>query len=214
MTSNEQSERSGLRNLSRDSDDVARYYDEWAENYDQTLAQWRYQAPEQVAARLRALLNADSIILDAGCGTGLSGAALARAGFTTIDGIDVSSQSLALAGKQGVYRSLEHVDMQKLPLPLADHQYDGLICVGVLTYLPDSDAVLKEFCRVIKPGGPMVLTQRSDILKERDFPQTLATLEKQGLLAEFEVSEPAPYLPENEEFSDEVLVHYITCRSG
>lgn len=211
MTSNAEADRKGLRNLSQKSDDVAEYYDDWAEDYDQTLAQWRYEAPEQAAARLRAALDTDSVILDAGCGTGLSGKALAAAGFRTIDGMDVSRRSLEVAEQLGIYRSLEHVDMQKLPLPCRDDRYDGLVCVGVLTYVPDSSAILEEFCRIVKPGGVMILTQRSDLLAERDFPATLEALRDQALLTDSHVSEPMPYLPENEEFRDEIKVHYISC---
>lgn len=201
----------GLRDLSRNSEDVAQYYDEWADDYDETLARWRYKAPEQVAARMRTALDADTIILDAGCGTGLSGRALAAAGFDTIDGMDVSRRSLEIAERLGVYRTLQHVDMQKLPLPCDDDVYGGLTCVGVLTYIPDSAAILREFARVLRSGGSMVLTQRSDLLIERDFPATLKALEGEGLIETPDISEPMPYLPENEEFSDEVRVHYITC---
>lgn len=211
MTSNAKADRKGLRNLSQKSDDVAEYYDDWAEDYDQTLAQWRYEAPEQAAARLRAALDTDSVILDAGCGTGLSGKALAAAGFRTIDGMDVSRRSLEVAEQLGIYRSLEHVDMQKLPLPCRGDRYDGLVCVGVLTYVPDSTAILEEFCRIVKPGGVMILTQRSDLLAERDFPATLEALRDEDLLTDSHVSEPMPYLPENEEFRDEIKVHYISC---
>lgn len=212
MSSNEDADRSGLRDLSTDSCDVAEYYDEWSENYDDTLARWRYEAPDRVAARLRELLDANTIVLDAGCGTGLSGRALAGAGFQTIDGMDVSQQSLDVAARRGVYRSLKQVDMQNPPLPYYDDSYDGLACVGVLTYVPDSDAILREFCRIVKPGGVLVLTQRTDILAERDFPATLEKLKETGLIDDFEVSEPGPYLPDNEEFGDEIGVHYITCR--
>lgn len=214
MNSNDQPGRQGLRNLSNKSDDVAEYYDEWAADYDQTLAQWRYEAPGQAAARLGALLDPGSVILDAGCGTGLSGQALVDAGFSTIDGIDVSRRSLDVASGRGIYRSLQHVDMQKLPLPCQDDAYDGLVCIGVLTYLPDSLETLREFCRVVRPGGAMVVTQRTDVFKERDYPAVLAQLESQGLIRDLQVSDPQPYLPENEEFGDEVMVHYITCRTA
>lgn len=211
MDATDGSERGGLRNLSRNSDDVARYYDEWADGYDEALARWRYEAPEQVAARMRAALAPDAVILDAGCGTGLSGKALAAAGFEAIDGMDVSRRSLAIADELQVYRSLEHVDMQRLPLPCGDDVYDGLACVGVLTYVPNSADILREFCRVLKPGGFMVLTQRSDLLAERDFAATLEELQAAGLLADSRISDPMPYLPDNEEFADQVQVHYITC---
>lgn len=211
MNSSDGRDHGGLRDLSGDSDDVARYYDEWADDYDATLARWRYEAPQRAAAFLRAALAPDAVVLDAGCGTGLSGRALAEAGFRTIDGMDVSQRSLDVAAELGVYRALARVDMQRPPLPYGDDAYDGLACVGVLTYVPDSAAILREFCRIVKPGGCMVLTQRSDLLAERDFPATLEALEDEGLLARSEVSGPMPYLPENEEFADEIHVHYITC---
>jgi len=214
MSTDETTDHKGLGNISRRSDDVAEYYDDWAEDYDGTLARWQYQAPERAAALLRSALDPGSVILDAGCGTGLTGKALARAGFDTVDGIDVSRRSLEQAAESGVYRSLEYVDMQKPPLPFDNDSYDGLMCVGVLTYLPDSAGILGEFCRVVRPGGAMVLTQRSDILEERDFPGVLKDLESRGLMREAHVSEPQPYLPENEEFGDRILVCYITCRAA
>lgn len=83
--------------------------------------------------------------------------------------------------------------------------------MGVLTYVPDSGAILREFCRVLRPEGIALLTQRSDLLVERDFPRTLEMLRQEGLLQSFDVSGPMPYLPDNDEFGDEVRVHYITC---
>ena len=211
MNPDDTSNHSGLRDLPRDSESVAEYYDNWAEDYDRTLVQWQYEAPEQVAARLRRELAPEAVILDAGCGTGLSGKALAAAGFATIDGMDVSAHSLELAREHGVYRDLAHVDMQRLPLPYADDVYEGLVCVGVMTYLPDGAAVLREFARVVKPGGCIVLTQRDHLFEERRFGETLAALEKEGVLSGLTISEPMPYLPENEEFGDEVQIHYVTC---
>jgi predicted TPR repeat methyltransferase len=213
MAPTEKADHSGLRDLSNDSGDISQYYDEWAEGYDETLAQWGYEAPERAAARLRAELEPDAVILDAGCGTGLTGKALADAGFTIIDGMDVSQRSLDVAANRDVYRSLEHVDMQKLPLPVKDNSYDGLFCVGVLTYLPDSEGTLREFCRIVNPDGAMVLTHRTDIFDERDFASVLKGLENEGALKDVRISEPSAYLPGNEEFGDEIKVRYITCRA-
>jgi hypothetical protein len=65
---------------------------------------------------------------------------------------------------------------------------------------------------VIRPGGTIVLTQRNDIFAERDFSTTLDEVARSGKWEVLEVSEPQPYLPENQEYADEIKIHYITCR--
>ena len=209
MESGSRSKHIGLSNMSKKSDDVAKYYDNWASDYDGTLADWRYEAPEQVASMLRTKLLPKSAILDAGCGTGLSGRALHTAGFTTIDGIDVSHRSLKIAGMTGAYRTLHAMDLQRLPLPITDDHYDGLACVGVLTYLTDSVGTLREFSRIVRSGGVVAITQRSDLFAEREFQSVLEGLVNEGGIAQMRISEPRPYLPDNEEFGDQILVHYV-----
>lgn len=201
---------SGLSSISQKSDDVADYYDGWAPDYDVNLADWSYKAPDRVASILRTKLSPDSKILDAGCGTGLGGKALRSIGFTTIDGIDVSKQSLEIAGMTDAYRTLRAMNMQQLPLSIPANHYDGLICVGVLTYLPDSSVILKEFSRIVKPKGSIVVTQRSDLFVDRNFKNVLDELSDKGVIDQLQISEPQPYLPDNEEFSDQILVHYIS----
>ena len=49
-----------------------------------------------------------------GCGRGAGGAALARAGFTAIDGFDPSDENLAAAGRTGVYRRLARAGLPAL----------------------------------------------------------------------------------------------------
>ncbi len=199
----------GLRNLSTKSDDVAKYYDNWANDYDGTLADWQYEAPEQVASMLQVKLSPESAILDVGCGTGLGGRALNTEGFTTIDGIDVSHHSLEIAAMTGAYRSLDTVDLQQLPLLMPNDHYDGLACVGVLTYLTDSLGTLREFSRVVRSGGFVAITQRTDLFAEREFQAVLEGLSNEGVIEQVRISEPRPYLPGNEEFGNQILVHYV-----
>ena len=209
MKSGSQSKHAGLSSLSSESDEVAKYYDNWASDYDGTLADWRYEAPEQVASMLREKLSLDSAILDVGCGTGLCGKALLAAGFTTVDGVDVSDRSLDVANNTGAYRNLSAVDLQRLALSITDDQYDGIACVGVLTYLTDSVGTLREFSRVVRAGGFVAITQRSDLYAQRKFSSVLEKLSDEGAIAEVSVSDPRPYLPDNAEFGDQILVHYV-----
>jgi predicted TPR repeat methyltransferase len=191
------------------SDDVAKYYDNWATDYNETLADWRYEAPEQVASMLRVKLSPEASILDVGCGTGLCGKALQTAGFATIDGIDVSCRSLEIARLTGAYNTLNAMDLQRLPLPIPDNHYDGLACVGVLTYLTDSVGTLQEFSRVVRSGGVVAMTQRSDLFVEREFKSVLEGLLHDEVITQVHISEPCSYLPNNKEFGDQILVHFI-----
>ncbi len=203
-----------MSEISRNSEDVAEYYDNWASDYDSTLEQWQYDAPKRVAQMLGKTLSKKAVILDAGCGTGLSGRALAAEGFAVIDGIDISESSLEEARQADVYRSLASVNMQQIPFPLESDRYDGLSCVGVLTYLPDSTGTLKEFARIVKPGGAIAATQRDDIFEERNFQKALDLLQEQNIISAVEVSEPMPYLPQNKEFADKIRVRYIRFSSA
>ena len=204
---------SWLTKMSTDSKETAAYYDAWAESYDQTLAQWSYQSPNIVAALLKGEVPPDEPVLDAGCGTGLSGKALHAAGFRCVTGIDISQASLDVAGQAEVYDRLLQVNMQQVPLPLETDEFAAAQCVGVLTYIPDTDAILREFCRVVRPGGLIAFTQREDLFKERGVGGVLETLADEGLLTRVSVSEPQAYLPGNADYTDTVKVIYCLCRS-
>ena len=205
---------SWLTKLSTDSQETAAYYDAWAENYNENLAQWNYQSPTIVATMLRREVPANDHVLDAGCGTGLSGKALHAAGFRRVTGIDISQASLDVAAQAGVYERLLQVNMQQTPLPLQTNEFAAVQCVGVLTYVPDTAAILREFCRVVRPGGLVAFTQREDLFKERDVAGAMRTLADEGLLARLSVSEPQDYLPGNVDYADTIKVIYCLCRSA
>ena len=205
---------SWLTKLSTDSQETAAYYDAWAESYDETLAQWNYRSPAIVATMLKQDVPPDGPVLDAGCGTGLTGKALHAAGFRRVTGIDISQASLDVAAQAGVYERLIQVNMQQAPLPLETGAFAAVQCVGVLTYVPDTAAILREFCRVVRPGGLVAFTKREDLFNERDVAGVMQTLADEGLWTPVSVSEPQAYLPGNADFADQVKVVYCLCRSA
>src|SRR6056297_2315061 len=108
-------------------------YDEWAVQYDQDLAAKSYQTPTRVAEELtRWLPDRTAPILDFGCGTGLSGAALKTAGYTEIDGVDLSGKMLEIAQQKSVYRKLMLTDPAK-PLSFEETDYQAVVAVGVIS---------------------------------------------------------------------------------
>jgi predicted TPR repeat methyltransferase len=150
-------------------------------------------------------------VLDVGCGTGLVGRALRAQGFTgRIVGLDISQASLQIAQQSGAYNSLEPADLQQR-LPLEDDSVDAVICAGVMTYLPEVEAVWREFARVAKPRGVVVVTQREDLWQLRDCQTVVDRLHDEGVWTPLEIGGPAPYLPQGYGGTPAVGCYYLTA---
>jgi len=200
-------------NVSRSGVVNAESYDEWACDYDRELASWGYEAPEHAAGLLKGHLPGfeDSAILDCGCGTGLTGEALRAAGAQgSLTGLDASKSSLDTAKQKNVYDRLEYADLNK-QLPLDDESVDGILCIGVLTYLEEA-AIFKEWLRVLQSGGVVVFTSRDDFWQSRGIAEMLNRLELEGRWEPLHVSQPMPYLPGHPDFADKVKAVYGVYR--
>ena len=95
-------------------------------------------------------------ILDAGCGTG--GTTLFLQRFGTVTGVDFSADALGFARSRGLKR-LVRGSVSQLPFP--DSRFDALTCFDVLYHRGVTDVVegLKEFRRVLRPGGIVLLRE-------------------------------------------------------
>lgn len=191
--------------------EVGGRYDAWAASYDDDLSAWSYRAPEVVAETVLAHLPAPDSVLDVGCGTGLVGRALRDRGYAgRLTGLDISQASLALARQRAVYDALQEADLQQ-PLPLEDGLAEATVCVGVMTYLPEVEAVWREFARVTRSAGIVVATQREDLWHERGCRAVVDRLEADGVWTPLEITGPAPYLPVGYGGGDEVNCYYLTA---
>lgn len=101
-----------------------------------------------------------SVALDAGCGTGNFSIALGRAGYKVF-GIDISKEML----KRAVIKAKQ----DKIPiqfqqtnlterLPYKDNTFDAVISINALYMLPNPEFTLKEFHRILKHGGKLILS--------------------------------------------------------
>jgi len=137
-------------------------YDRIASAYDAELVgRMGYWAPDAVSAVARRLLASDARILDAGAGTGLLGAALADAGFTRLDGLDLSAGMLDEASRKHVYGDLHEGRLGDV-LAYETGSYDGVVSAGVLTVGHAPAASLDELVRITRRGGHVIFTLRSD----------------------------------------------------
>lgn len=109
-------------------------------------------------------LQPQSLVLDAGCGSGRHLRALAKLPDLEIVGIDRNQSDLndALTGLRNMPDALTEnffvtrADIKNLPFESAT--FDCVICSEVLEHIPEHEKALKELVRVLKPEGNIVVS--------------------------------------------------------
>jgi SAM-dependent methyltransferase len=161
----------------RDLDELRGEYDRIASAYDAELVDGMgYRSPRAVTEVARRLLPADGRILDAGAGTGLLGVALAEAGFSHLDALDLSPGMLAEAGRKRVYADLREGRLGD-ELEYESDTFDGVVSAGVLTTGHAPAECLDELVRVTRRGGHVIFTLRADQMPP-GFEEKIAELER------------------------------------
>ncbi|NES85050.1 MAG: class I SAM-dependent methyltransferase [Moorea sp. SIO2B7] len=191
---------------SSESSEVEKEYDTLAQAYEEKVLNWNYNCHQVAAQLMTKFVATNGQILDLGCGTGLAGQALQEKGFQTIIGVDISGKSLEIARDKNIYTALHKVDIQQ-EMPFQENEFDGIICTAVLTNMGTPN-VLYEFCRVVKPGGYVLFTNREDIHYQRKFDVTLQKMESEDIFKQAYLSSPQPYLPNNHDYADNIKVLY------
>lgn len=167
--------------------DVVELYDSWADDYDdELLDELGYVAPQLTAEAFRRHVpDHGAMVLDVGCGTGLVGEELAKAGYRHVDGLDISGEMLARAQKKGVYEALFQADLtQSLDLPSA--HYDAVISSGTFTHGHVGPEGLDELVRVTKPGGVICFTINDGVYKTYDFTGKFAAMNAMAMASVME----------------------------
>jgi len=133
-------------------------YDEMASNYEQHAADGPYNAHYDRPAVLDLVGEiAGRRVLDAGCGPGLYSEELVGRGANLV-GVDGSAAMVELAQKRlGGRAQVLHADLNE-PLPFASSEFDLIVCALVIHHLNDREGCLREFFRVLRPGGRAVLS--------------------------------------------------------
>jgi SAM-dependent methyltransferase len=97
-------------------------------------------------------------LLDAGCGSGIEAVNLQRlVPGLRISGIDVSSVALSAAVARPDRGSALFYQASLERLPFGDGVFDYIASHEVIEHVEDPRLVLRELCRVLKPGGICVI---------------------------------------------------------
>jgi ubiquinone/menaquinone biosynthesis C-methylase UbiE len=112
-------------------------------------------------------------ILEVGCGNGAAAAFLSQKYGCNVIGIDSSERMIASAAKQAEAERLAYnVDFlvaDAVNLPFPDSMFDTIICEAVFSTLVDKDRAAKEFRRVLRAGGKLLILDfilRRQVTKE------------------------------------------------
>ena len=102
-----------------------------------------------------------SHVLDVGCGIGLHALAMAKLAAPTgkVVGTDISTVMIDIAKSRTATSefSLEFLTADAASQPFPDQSFDCIRTERVLMYVPDTQQVIKEFKRLLKPGGRLVI---------------------------------------------------------
>ncbi len=148
---------------------LEKIYADWAVSYDYdndhklgTVSQ-----PNAVKLLGKHLADRSAEILDVASGTGQVGLHLAKVGFTTFDGTDISQDMMGIAQSRG-YRNLVQSNADE-GLPFDDDSYAATICVGLFTHGHPGPYLIAELLRVTRPGGLVVFTVNEGVWQSGGF---------------------------------------------
>jgi 2-polyprenyl-6-hydroxyphenyl methylase/3-demethylubiquinone-9 3-methyltransferase len=135
------------RNDPRQYDDLADQW--WDPQGTFAMLHWIAEARAALVPPARA---PGAVLVDAGCGGGLLAPHAARKGYRHL-GVDLTGSALRQAAEHGV----TPVRGDVTALPLASESAE-VVCAGeILEHVADPAAVVAETCRVLRPGGTLVV---------------------------------------------------------
>ena len=163
-----------------DRDTLDDLYDEWALAYDQHI--WASGNPYiviQAGFVGRHVPDFDSLILDAGCGTGNMGLVLHQMGYNNLDGLDPSHGMLDIARKKEIYQELFPIALGET-IDLEPETYDAVVASGVLTHGHAPPESLDGILEVTRPGGMIIFSLSKPAHDDYGFGEKMEELAQDG----------------------------------
>jgi len=154
----------------RSPEETRDLYTNWADRYDADVTGAGYATPARLAKALAGKApDLSAPILDFGCGTGLSGQALKAAGFTTIDGTDITPGMLAQAAATGTYRKT-WLGTAGDPPPTG---YSTIAAIGVVSLGAAPASTLAILLDRLSPGGLLAFSYNDATLADDGYMRAL-----------------------------------------
>ena len=170
--------------------ELASAYARWSSDYDRETIALGYCLPFVIAGWVaRHVPAGNGPLLDAGCGTGLSGPYLRALGYDAVEGLDFSEEMLGLARQRNAYRGVKRATLGET-LPWPDGYFAAFLSACVFTAGHAPASWLEDLVRITRRGGHAVFTVRDSVLDEDGFRDVFERLETAGRWRPVEESPP------------------------
>lgn len=156
-----------------DAEFIKETFDSFAPEFEKTLSDLEYQAPDLIREALENNLKTSIFtkyhILDLGCGTGLCGEKIKK--FATMRGllgVDLSEKMLEIARAKKIYAELFCDDICHY-MENSEYFFHVIVASDVLTYFGDLTKVCVRVARSLTPDGLFVFTFSENEINKDDF---------------------------------------------
>jgi phosphatidylethanolamine/phosphatidyl-N-methylethanolamine N-methyltransferase len=164
-----------------DRNRIEKAYDRWAPVYDKVFGKVFERGRMAAIKATETHIGAHGgRILEVGVGTGISLLSYSRK--NRLVGVDISAGMLRKARKRVIEHHLTNVEalavMDAKHLAFPDTAFDAVVAQYVITAVPDPEATLDEFVRVLKPRGEIILVNHlgAEVGLRRTFEQGFSPL--------------------------------------
>jgi len=102
-------------------------------------------------------------LLDVACGSGGPALRIAEKTGCSLLGIDVHEQAISNANSLAEQRSIKdrsrfQIVDAAIRLPFENDTFDAISCIDAINHFPDRTEVIREWTRILKPGGRLLFT--------------------------------------------------------
>ena len=156
---------------------IRAYFNERADGWDKAVAEKDTAKLERMATRLN--LRPGFTVLDVGTGTGV----FLPFVFNKIGqggqviAIDIADEMLLRARAKGLQGNIDYVCADVMDIPLADQNFDAVVCYSSFPHFQDKPRALAEMKRVIKKGGRLLICHTSSRAKINEIHRKIPAVE-------------------------------------